>query len=436
MLHRCRSASPFVFVLLAWSTVLVACDSGSAVDPGRVTALRIETVPGEVAGAWRLAGPAVSPVTGSGDTLITSLEPGTWWLLFEPVPGRHSPADNPREIVVEPGRTAVATATWLPIAEATGTVVIEAPQSAASPRWNLQGPASFFAAGEGAAVLRGRAPGTYSVVWDRPVEGVSQGEPAVLEPGGLVAFRPTGTQADPGGAGLAVDPNPDWIDAPWELTLPDGSTISARGDTLLTGLPLGTCTLRWSAVAGFVQPESLQAELDPWTVARVATTYRTPLHPVGTMHVRMQPEGIDAAWAVVSDAGFVASGSGDTTIDALTEGDYTVVWAEVPGYRTPPEISRRLEAGSVVLCEAGYVPADPARGTIRVDASPDSLAAGWRIVASTGLVYTGFGDSTLVDLPPGTYTLTWADVEGFSVPAPNPVSGTLAGGTTVSFGLP
>jgi hypothetical protein len=48
-------------------------------------------------------------------------------------------------------------------------------------------------------------------------------------------------------------------------------------------------------------------------------------------------------------------------------------------------------------------------------------------------MYTGAGDSTLVDLPPGVYTLTWGEVEGYETPSPNPVSQELGAGASAMF---
>ncbi|MFH2051247.1 MAG: S8 family serine peptidase [bacterium] len=60
------------------------------------------------------------------------------------------------------------------------------------------------------------------------------------------------------------------------------------------------------------------------------------------------------------------------------------------------------------------VPALP--GTVTIDADPDSLNAPWELVLPGGSTESGSGDQTLTGMAPGSYTLNWLPVEGWTAP--------------------
>jgi formylglycine-generating enzyme required for sulfatase activity len=70
------------------------------------------------------------------------------------------------------------------------------------------------------------------------------------------------------------------------------------------------------------------------------------------------------------------------------------------------------------------------KGTISIDQTPNILAgAGWSLVGPQNK--TGSGDTTLTDMPTGTYTLTWDAVNGYGTPSGG--TKTLASGETITF---
>ncbi len=62
------------------------------------------------------------------------------------------------------------------------------------------------------------------------------------------------------------------------------------------------------------------------------------------------------------------------------------------------------------------VPVPPPGGTVVVNAEPDSIAAPWQLVGPGGVVRAAAGDTTLADLTPGDYTLSWGAVGGWIAP--------------------
>ncbi len=60
------------------------------------------------------------------------------------------------------------------------------------------------------------------------------------------------------------------------------------------------------------------------------------------------------------------------------------------------------------------------KGTIFVNGYPDEPSCPWQLTMPGGLVLHGLGDSTLVDMPEGGYSISWGSVDEFHGPQPNP----------------
>jgi hypothetical protein len=110
-------------------------------------------------------------------------------------------------------------------------------------------------------------------------------------------------------------------------------------------------------------------------------------------------------------------------------------WQPVDGYLTPGSLQVVLGAERVIRWFGQYVPSDAATGSILIDPNPDAINAPWEMVSEYGAVYTGRGDSVLVDMPAGQYTLTWGSVPGYDSPTPNTVQQTLVPGGVATYTL-
>ncbi len=93
-------------------------------------------------------------------------------------------------------------------------------------------------------------------------------------------------------------------------------------------------------------------------------------------------------------------------------------------------------SGAMLLgCNDEDSPGLPHTGTIVIDPEPDDIDAPWRLLGPEGFDRSGAGDTTLPDLAPGDYMLTWGEVAGWSLPTP--ATATLAlplGGSTTFEG--
>ncbi|MBU0741769.1 hypothetical protein KKG45_02970 [bacterium] len=70
-------------------------------------------------------------------------------------------------------------------------------------------------------------------------------------------------------------------------------------------------------------------------------------------------------------------------------------------------------------------------GTVVIDAEPDTPAFPWQMTGPDSYLATGAGDSTLIDLAPGSYTATWLAAAGWQ--APEPETQTLVEGGVLTF---
>ena len=87
--------------------------------------------------------------------------------------------------------------------------------------------------------------------------------------------EPTGPQA----AGLAVRIEPAHLGAAWQLSGPDGFSLSAAGDTTLTDLPAGSYTLAWQQSAGWETPAAMDRQLDAGGAATFLGIFRAEAGP-------------------------------------------------------------------------------------------------------------------------------------------------------------
>jgi hypothetical protein len=111
------------------------------------------------------------------------------------------------------------------------------------------------------------------------------------------------------------------------------------------------------------------------------------------------------------------------------------VWGDVAGWTTPAPETFDLTDGAVVEVTGTYAAEADPLGTIQIDPNPDEINAPWELVFTDGATFTGAGDSLLVDMPLGEYTLTWGEVDGYETPTPNPVTQILGAGGVAVFSL-
>jgi hypothetical protein len=386
--------------------------------------------------AWLLVAPDGTELYGSGDSLITDPQAGEYLILWEPVEEWNSPASNPDSRTFTDGSTETFVGSYAKIQGGMGDIMVNPDPKELRARWNLHGPDGFFVAGKGRRNLKRRAIGEYTVVWGS-MDGYTTPAQArsMLQESATLELRanyapvvvPVGT--------IEIDPNPDTLDAPWQLESDAGGVFSGNGDSVLVELPVAAYTITWGAVGGFETPAPSTAVLDSAATLHLGAVYVGVSEPVGTIGINPDPDLLQAPWQLTSEGSAQYTGSGDSTLTGLPLDKYVIVWGAVDGYVTPEPAAAILEEGVPLQFMVTYEAAVAPVGTVLIDPNPDSILAPWQLESDAGLIYSGAGDSTLVDVPMGTYTLTWGEVEGFETPSPNPVSQLLEPGASAVFAI-
>jgi formylglycine-generating enzyme required for sulfatase activity len=136
----------------------------------------------------------------------------------------------------------------------TGTIIINREPNNIGAPWQLTGPDALNEMGFGDAVLGEMALGSYTLTWGA-VAGWTAPDPAsatqTLADNGTRTF--TGTYVVEAGT-ITIDPEPNSISAPWQVTGPNGFNESGTGDLTFADLTAGDYTLTWGAVASWPTP--------------------------------------------------------------------------------------------------------------------------------------------------------------------------------------
>lgn len=400
-------------------------------DMGNV---EIDVTPNNLQPQWNLYGPDGFFAAGKGSRKLPRRAVGQYRIVFADEPGYQTPTEASGQLM--PDATLPFTVTYEERTEPTGTVRIDAEPDALQAQWQLSSSAGGSWSGRGDATLDGLSPADYTISWSA-VSGYDAPAPATasLAADDTLTFQGSYTAIQATTGSIRIDPNPDALSAQWQLVAATGGSWNGSGDQLLEGLEPGSYTITWGAVPGYLLPDQATATLEAGQTLTLSTNYIQEQAPKGTVVINPDPDALSAPWTLGSDIGVAASGSGDSTLTDLPVATYVVIWGDVPGYVTPsPETAVLSEGARLEFATTYGAEADPV-GTIVIDPNPDSISAPWQLVSDTGTTWTGNGDSTLADLPLGTYTLTWGDVQGYRAPSPNPVVQTLSAGAVAVFAL-
>lgn len=225
----------------------------------------------------------------------------------------------------------------------------------------------------------------------------------------------TAPQADPA---ICIDVAPDDLSAPWRLTGSDSLLIAGVGDTILANLAPGYYLLDWQPVDHWSCPE-----VDPTPIRytarstlRVSGTYTSDAR--GSIAIAAEPGGFfDVPWVLEGPSGFLASGAGDTTLNELSAGSYSVTWEGVFGWILPERVTveRWLPPGGEITVSGYYTP----EGCLEVSVVPSCLDAAWRVDGPRGRVVEGIGSIVIEHVLPGEYAITYDDVLGWTTPEPS-----------------
>lgn len=153
---------------------------------------------------------------------------------------------------------------------------------------------------------------------------------------------------------------------------------------------------------------------------------------LGTITINPEPNSINAPWLLAGPNGFTQSGSGDLAIANMSAGIYSLTWQAVSEWTTPdPAVTTQVLVANGAVNFAGTYVAQ--RGTVMIDAEPNTLNAPWHLAGPNGFEHTGSGDAALFNVAVGSYTLTWGSVAGWDAPTPAVDSQVLMPGLPLEF---
>jgi hypothetical protein len=334
--------------------------------------LKIDVSPDGIGASWVIEkrGKAYS---GAEDTILVDVPEGKYALTWQPVQGWNRPSPDPVEVRLERNTSQTISGTYTPVNSATGTLVIDAtPDEIAAP-WSLTGPDSSIANGTGDASLEAQPVGEYELTWGS-VDGYSTPDPqtSTLEANGTVVFAGTYVRREVPLGTIVVDPNPNSINAPWTVEGPSGFWAEGTGDQTLVDCVVGSYSLIWGSVEGYVTPGPQAADLSSGETLTFTDTYAEVPGKTGNLSVDPNPDALNASWTVTGPDGFGTSRAGDQTLFELPAGEYFVSWDPVEGWEIPaPNPTTVLVEADRTVTVSGSYTESPSIGLPRVPLEKD-----------------------------------------------------------------
>jgi formylglycine-generating enzyme required for sulfatase activity len=230
---------------------------------------------------------------------------------------------------------------------------------------------------------------------------------------------------------IRINPEPNSVNAPWQITRPGDFSQSRSGDATLTDMTAGDYTVTWGAVTGWTTPSPAVATR-PLAANRTLSFTGTYVAQRGTITINQEPNSIYAPWQITGPGGFARSAAGDAILAAMIAGSYTVTWGTVAGWTlpNPAAITQTLAMDETLSFTGTYV---VQAGTITINPQPNRINAPWQITGPGDFSQSATGDATLADMTAGNYTLTWGAVTDWTLPSPAAVTQSLAADGTLLF---
>jgi len=195
-------------------------------------------------------------------------------------------------------------------------------------------------------------------------------------------------------------------EAQWQA---EGGSWQTNGATLC-GLPVGSHTLGFSAVSGWITPANQTFSVSANSTTTVAVSY---LPQTGSLTVTLAPAGAvsaGAAWQV-DGGGWQSSGA---TVYGLQVGIHAVCFSNVPGWTAPACESVTISWNQTTTTNATYVSV-PETGSLQVNITPaGAVSAGAQWQVDTG-PWESSG-ATAYGLLVGPHTVSFSTVANWTKP--------------------
>lgn len=386
--------------------------NGNYSIPGAVGTIKVIT---DVAGAkFTLTG--AGNYSGTGMYWTQNNAPaGSYTITFSTVDGYPTPGSQ--TLVLLPGGTINFVATYFSSAT-TGTINVSTDLMAAS--FTLVGPTVYQGAGTFWSQTNVPA-GSYTIVYGSvPGYSTPPNQTLVLTPGATITFA-----ASYGGLGTSgtIIVTTNLAAATFTITGPatytGGGTFWSRSNC-----PPGTYTINYGPVSGYPTPSSQALVLTAGGAISFAGSYGA-ITTTGTINVNTNLAG--ASFFLTGPTSYGGNGMSWLQVSAPI-GTYTISFNAIPGYITPLPQTQTLTGAGIITFNGYYAPITSTTGTIIV--STDLPQATFSL--SGPAAYSGNGTLwSQSNAPIGIYTITFADVAGYTTPASQTL--TLSAGGTITF---
>jgi len=220
--------------------------------------LIIDPNPDIITAEWTLTGPDLPllGVSGAGDTTFTDLSAGCYTVTWSDSVGGgtwQAPSRNPHTYCAPEGVTYAFVGNFVSLG-VTAYINPQPEDIRGIAGWDLEGPNGYSLTGAGPDTVASLETGSYTISWHQivgwqtPVDQTQSGsEGELLTFTGLYELIEANT--------IVVDPNPNILDAPWNLQGPSGYNLDGNGDLTLREMTPGTYTLTWGLVDTYEYPD-------------------------------------------------------------------------------------------------------------------------------------------------------------------------------------
>ena len=217
--------------------------------------------------------------------------------------------------------------------------------------------------------------------------------------------------------------------AQWSV---NGGTSWQNSGTTVSGLTIGTQTVSFNAITGWVSPASQTV-----TITAGATTAVTGVYArqTGSVEVTLSPTAAvqaGAQWSVDGGATWHNSGA---LVSGVPLGTVTVSFNTIPGWTSPPSQTGSINVGPVTIAtgDFAYVLQVAGTGDLTVTLLPaGAVTAGAKWSVDGGVTWQVSG-ATVSGLALGTQTVSFNTISGWTSP-PSQIVTITQGGTATAIG--
>ncbi len=415
MPNRHSFRSLFIFMVLLAGLALVGCSDDETTtaditetDPtGGDGDVFVEAGPTELNVPWTLTLPGGESISGENNYHLRGQVPGDYTISWPQLDGWNEPRPSTLQQTLDSGSNLIFSAIYLP---QPGTTLVSVQPVGLDVNWRMLGPEGFDLTASGDTTLVNLVPGSYGVEWFE-VEGFDAPDSLVVSLSALLPMYVVGQYSFPDST-LLINPVPEETDAGWTLEGPNGFGVAGNGRAKvdIKDSGNGLYTVTWNDVDQYTKPEpgTLSVHLEKGLLFTINGTY-IPLE--GSINLNAVLGETDLPWTLTGPTGTVQYGSGTTSMSGMRPGTYSVQGLALDGWVPADGSSQDLpSAGDITFTIS-------AEAAITVRPLPMGLDAAWQLTGPDGYSLDGTGEMLVDGLDAGSYTITWTDITGWSVPA-------------------